>query len=113
MRLSRVPSELKRSGIRRVMEMVWKLEAQGKRVVSLCVGQPDFPAPALAIEAAQASLANGDTKYISNAGLPSLRDAVAAHYTERADRSFAAENVLVSHGSMSLSESLQPSVVAE
>ena len=78
MRLSRVPSELKRSGIRRVMEMVWKLEAQGKRVVSLCVGQPDFPAPALAIEAAQASLANGDTKYISNAGLPSLRDAVAA-----------------------------------
>ena len=101
MRLSRVPSELKRSGIRRVMEMVWKLEAQGKRVVSLCVGQPDFPAPALAIEAAQASLANGDTKYISNAGLPSLRDAVAAHYTERASsRSFAAENVLISHGSM-------------
>ena len=51
--------------------------SQGKDVISLSIGEPDFPTPANIIKAAKKALDNGATKYTPAAGIPALRKAVA------------------------------------
>ena len=46
-------------------------------------GEPDFPTPAHVCEAAQRAIIDGKTRYTPAAGVPELREAVAAMYTER------------------------------
>jgi aminotransferase len=62
------------SGIRQMANRV----AQYKDVLSLTLGQPDFPTPAHIVEAASNAARSGKTVYTPNAGLPELRDAAAA-----------------------------------
>ena len=54
------------------------LEAEGKEIVHLEIGEPDFSTPANIVEAATRALHEGWTHYGPSAGLPSLREAVAA-----------------------------------
>eukprot|EP00937_MAST-01D_sp_MAST-1D-sp2_P006831 g6831.t1 len=83
------------------MDQAWALEAQGQRVIHLEVGQPDFDAPDVAIDAAVTALRAGNTKYTPNAGVPDLRGAVAEYYSGVIGAETAAEQVLVSgSGSM-------------
>jgi len=53
------------------------LEAQGKDVIHLEIGEPDFETPAHIVEAGQKALADGFTHYGPPAGLPELREAIA------------------------------------
>ena len=53
------------------------LEAQGKEIIHLEIGEPDFDTPAHIIEAAHRSMLNGRTHYGSSAGEPALREAIA------------------------------------
>src|SRR5262249_26394522 len=53
------------------------LEAQGRDIVHLEIGEPDFESPAPVVEAGRASLAAGNTHYGAAAGLPELREAIA------------------------------------
>lgn len=53
------------------------LEAQGKDVIHLEIGEPDFDTPAHIVEAGQKALADGYTHYGPPAGLPELREAIA------------------------------------
>src|SRR5579871_2005647 len=55
------------------------LEAQGKSVIHLEIGEPDFDTPGHVIAAAQQALEEGFTHYGPGAGLPQLRTAVAAY----------------------------------
>jgi aspartate/methionine/tyrosine aminotransferase len=69
-----------------VMELMAKaqtLEAQGRDIVHMEVGEPDFPAPQPVIEAAQRFLAGGHVHYTSALGLPALRNAIAGWYATR------------------------------
>lgn len=54
-----------------------KMKAEGKDVVSLSAGEPDFPTPDFACEAAIKAIREGFTKYTSVAGIPELRNAIA------------------------------------
>lgn len=67
------------SGIRKMANKV----AQISGVVSLTIGQPDFPTPAHVIEAAHSALDAGRTVYTPNPGLPELRDAAAAYAAQK------------------------------
>ena len=58
-------------------------QRDGEDVIILSVGDPDFPTPDFITDAAVHALKNGDTHYTDIAGRPSLRQAVAARYTER------------------------------
>jgi len=62
------------SGIRQMANRV----AQYKDVLSLTLGQPDFPTPTHIVEAAAEAARTGKTVYTPNAGLAELRDAAAA-----------------------------------
>src|SRR5207247_8015344 len=56
-----------------------KLEAQGRSVVHMEIGEPDFPTPANVIEAGKRALDEGWTHYGPAQGLPELREAIAAY----------------------------------
>jgi aminotransferase len=63
------------SGIRRFFDIAQQME----NVISLGVGEPDFPTPWRIREAAIWSLERGYTTYTSNAGLPALRERICSH----------------------------------
>jgi aspartate/methionine/tyrosine aminotransferase len=59
------------------------LEAKGRHIVHLEIGEPDFDTPAHVIEAGQRALGEGFTHYGPSPGLPALREAIAADFTRR------------------------------
>jgi aspartate aminotransferase len=58
------------------------LEAQGRGVIHLEIGEPDFPTPDHIREAAKAALDEGWTHYGPTQGFPELREAIAAHVSQ-------------------------------
>lgn len=69
-----------------VMELMARaqaLEAQGRDIVHMEVGEPDFPTPPPIIEAAQRFLAGGHVHYTHALGLPQLRETIADFYATR------------------------------
>ncbi len=60
-----------------------ELEAAGRDIIHLEIGEPDFATPAPVIEAGIAALRAGHTHYTPALGLPALRTAIAAYYGER------------------------------
>ena len=75
------------------------LEAAGRSVVHMEIGEPDFPTPGPVLDAAHAALADGGIYYTSALGLPALREAIARHYGERYGVDVAPERVIVTAGS--------------
>ncbi|MEO9525850.1 aminotransferase class I/II-fold pyridoxal phosphate-dependent enzyme [Roseibium sp.] len=57
-----------------------KLEAAGRRIIHMEVGQPSAPAPSAALAAARAALDNGRLGYTEALGIAPLRQALAGHY---------------------------------
>jgi len=55
------------------------LEAQGRDIIHLEIGEPDFPTPAHIVEAGKRALDEGWTHYGPTQGLPELREVIAAH----------------------------------
>lgn len=60
-----------------VLQQARALEAQGKHIVHLEIGEPDFPTPQHIIEAGKQALQDGWTHYGPTMGLPDLREAIA------------------------------------
>ena len=80
------------SEIVQISEAAARMKAEGKDILSLATGEPDFPTPAHVCEAATAAMAAGQTRYPPTAGTAALRDAVA----RRAQAGRA--NVIISTG---------------
>jgi aspartate aminotransferase len=80
-----------------VLAAARRLEEAGQRVAHLEIGEPDGTTPPHVVEAAVRALHDGHTRYVNPAGLPALRDAIAASLTWRGVRA-AAENVVVVPG---------------
>ena len=74
------------------------LEAQGRNVVHLEIGEPDFDTPGHITEAAIAALRGGATHYGPSAGLPELREAIAQDSTRRRGVRATSEMVVVTPG---------------
>lgn len=74
------------------------LEAAGRDIIHLEVGEPDFPCPQAVLDAGQLALRQGKTRYTSAEGLPALREALAADYRQRFGVEVAADNILLTPG---------------
>ncbi len=61
----------------RLSDVVSQLKAQGEKILSLAIGEPDFPTPDHIVSAAKKALDDGYTKYTPALGIPELREAVA------------------------------------
>ncbi|MHC2458719.1 aspartate/methionine/tyrosine aminotransferase [Rhizobium leguminosarum] len=75
-----------------------ELAAKGIKVVSLSSGEPDFPTPAHAIEAAHAAALAGDTKYPPMDGTPALKAAVIRKFKRDNSLDYDASQIVVSGG---------------
>jgi aspartate/methionine/tyrosine aminotransferase len=82
-----------------VMAAAARLEAQGRRIVRMEVGQPAAGAPASSIAAVRAALAEGPHGYTEALGMPSLRRRIAQAYSQWHDIALDAERVVVTTGS--------------
>ncbi|MDQ3019697.1 MAG: pyridoxal phosphate-dependent aminotransferase [Bacteroidota bacterium] len=65
-----------------VLAKAKKLEAEGKSIIHLEIGEPDFPTPENICEAAIRSIRAGDTHYTPSAGIPELRNSIAKYISK-------------------------------
>ena len=68
--------------VRAAWEQQSAWDAQGRRMIHLSVGEPDFTAPAPVVDAAARALRDGRTGYTLAPGLPALRERIAEHYAQ-------------------------------
>ncbi|HEY2336966.1 MAG TPA: aminotransferase class I/II-fold pyridoxal phosphate-dependent enzyme [Burkholderiales bacterium] len=81
-----------------VLARAHALEAAGRRVVHMEIGEPDFTAPALVVEAGVRAIRDGLTAYTATLGLPALREAIAAHYQTKFGCRIPASRIAVTAG---------------
>ena len=98
MELAERVSRIKPSPTLAVTAKAAELKAQGKDVLSLGAGEPDFDTPAHVKAAAEKAIRDGFTKYTAVGGTPSLKKAVAAKHQRDNGLEYTAAQILVSCG---------------
>jgi aspartate aminotransferase len=81
-----------------VSTLAKRLKAEGRDIVDLSAGQPDFDTPEWISDAGIQGIRGGGTRYTPVAGMPELRKAIADHLSARAGRAMDPEGVVVSSG---------------
>jgi aspartate aminotransferase len=74
------------------------LEKQGRNIIHLEIGEPDFPTPRHIVEAGKRALDEGWTKYGPTQGFPELREAIASYVSRTRSITVGAEHVCVVPG---------------
>ena len=75
-----------------------RLQAAGRDVIHMEIGEPDFPSPQPVIDAAQALLSSGQIYYTSALGIRPLREAISGHYQRFYGLDVAPERIIVTAG---------------
>lgn len=79
---------------------MFELANQYEDVIKLTLGEPDFNTPENIKEVAKKYIDENDTHYVSNAGIPELREAIANNYTNRYGFHVEPEQVMITFGAM-------------
>lgn len=75
-----------------------QLESEGRDIIHMEVGEPDFPTPEPITKAAVAAIQGGKTLYTQALGLPELRTAISDFYRERYGVAVAASRIAITNG---------------
>ena len=97
-RLSGRARSLKPSATVAVTSRALELQRQGRKVISLSVGEPDFDTPPHIKRAAIAAIEAGKTKYTPVSGIPELREAISAKFRRENGLDYAPDAVTVTSG---------------
>jgi len=81
-----------------VQNRAHELEAAGRRIVHMEIGQPDFAAPPLVAEAAIEAIRQRRLGYTASIGIPELRQAISDHYRERLGVTVPSSRIVVTAG---------------
>jgi len=95
-------ARLKPSASLAAKQMVADLNAAGRRVIDLTIGEPDLDTPAHIVDAAIAAMKEGDTHYTSTPGTPALRTAIIAKLKRDSGVTVRPENITVGSGAKQL-----------
>jgi aspartate aminotransferase len=98
MRYSANIERLKPSATIAVSTLAKKLAEEGRDILNLSAGEPDFDTPVFIADAAVKGIRAGQTRYTPPPGIPALRKAIAAHLTTRAGRPMDWTGVIVTSG---------------
>ena len=98
MELSKRVQAIKPSPTLAVTARAAKLKAEGKDIIGLGAGEPDFDTPQHIKDAAIAAINNGFTKYTAVGGRPSLKQAIIAKFKRDNGLDYTAKQILVSCG---------------
>jgi len=85
-----------------LMERAKVLEAEGRDIIYLCLGEPDFKTPAPILTATEEALNNGATSYTHSLGLLELREEICRYYHNSYGVNITPEQVIVSSGTSPL-----------
>jgi aspartate aminotransferase len=104
-KLSARVSRIGESATLRVSRLASELRRAGVSVVDFGAGEPDFPSPPVAVEAARRALSEGFTRYTPGSGIPELRSEVADLYRRQHGAPWtAAQSVITVGGKAALFE---------
>jgi aspartate/methionine/tyrosine aminotransferase len=81
-----------------IFQRAQELEREGKDVIHLEFGEPDFDTPPVVREAAEKALKDGRTRYAHSLGILPLREAIADHYQARYGVTVSPDQILVTAG---------------
>jgi aspartate/methionine/tyrosine aminotransferase len=91
-------ASLQAEGAYAVLARAQALEAQGRKILHLEIGQPDFPTFPNVSRAGVEAIQKGQTRYTSPAGMPALRAAIADSVSERLGLNIGPERIVVGPG---------------
>lgn len=74
------------------------LERQGRHIIHMGIGEPDFTAPQAVIDAAVQAMSDGKLQYTSALGIPALREAIAQYYFDSFNVTIPASRIVVTAG---------------
>ena len=81
-----------------VLEKAHTLESQGRDIIHLEIGEPDFATPNCICEAAKVAISNGETHYTHSLGIVELREAICFHYRKKYGVNVKPEQIIVTSG---------------
>jgi len=93
---------MKPSATRAMADKAEQLKAQGRKIISLTAGEPDFPTPEVAFEYARQAMREDKTHYTTTAGFKELLQAISEYYKQRHGVDYAPKEILVGSGSKPL-----------
>jgi aspartate aminotransferase len=96
--VSRRTAELGEAVIQHMAQRARALQAAGRSIVNLSIGEPDFATPVHICEAAGRAIADGFTHYAPIAGFPELREAIARKLRDENRLDYQAAEIVVSNG---------------
>ncbi|HEY8606709.1 MAG TPA: pyridoxal phosphate-dependent aminotransferase [Noviherbaspirillum sp.] len=79
-------------------KMAAELERQGRSIIHMGIGEPDFTAAPLVVEAAARAMGDGRLQYTAATGIPALREAISAHYARVYGLSVPASRIVITAG---------------
>ena len=79
-------------------DKVRQLEREGRKIIKLQTGDPDFDTHPAIIEATYKAMQNGMTHYSDSAGLPELREAIAARLQATSGYAFSPREIVITNG---------------
>jgi len=98
-RIARRMADIEPFHVMALLARARELEAQGRSIVHMEIGEPDFPTPEPVVRAGIRALEQGDLHYTPAPGLPQLREAIAGYYRSRYGVEVPASRILVTTGS--------------
>ena len=96
--VSRRVLEIQPFEVMEILSRAQHLEAAGRTVVHMEIGEPDFTAPEPVVRAGMRALQGGLTAYTGSLGLVALREAIATHYGQRFGRQISPTRIAVTAG---------------
>ncbi|HKR98422.1 MAG TPA: pyridoxal phosphate-dependent aminotransferase [Candidatus Dormibacteraeota bacterium] len=85
-----------------VLAQARRLEAQGRDIIHLEIGEPDFTTPQNIIDAAYRAMNDGATHYTPAGGIPEVREATARYISKQTGAQVNAENIILTPGSKNI-----------
>lgn len=97
--LSKNAMQLPESGTIKILDLAKTLEREGKKVIHLDVGEPQFDTPEEIKQEAVRSIIDGNTKYTSSRGIFELREAIIRNYNQQYNLDLSpAKNIIITPG---------------
>ena len=98
-RIARRMAEIEPFHVMALLARARELEAQGRSIIHMEIGEPDFPTPPPIVDAGIRALEKGELFYTPTPGLPQLRQAIAGYYRSRYGVEVSPSRIMVTTGS--------------
>ncbi len=96
--ISKRASKIQPFHVMKLLARARELEAQGKNIIHMEVGEPDFNTPQPIVDAGMAAIKDGAVHYTPAVGLAALREAIAEYYLKQFNVSLLASRIIVTPG---------------